>query len=362
MASWIMTAYALALASFQPLYGKLCDIFGRKECLLAAYVMFAVGCLACGLAQTMEQLIAARVLQALGGGGLGTVVSILLTGLVPTEDRGVWQGVVNIVYSLGAGLGAPLGGLIASSVGWRWSFFGQVPLCILAAILVSWVLDGDIGRAKGHDNQETLLSKLRRVDFLGSCSLIVTIAAFMFGLDRGSNVSWTAPATYISFIASVSAGIWFCFVETRIAREPIVPFSVIFSGQLIPIYLSAFCCFFAIMALDFVLPLYYQAKINLSPRDASLYLIPAIVAGVSSALVTGFWMRRTGQYFWALMLASALQITGGLIAFLLSGPVREYTAGLIVAQVISELGVGNAVVSGLIAVSKYTPCNSIEHI
>lgn len=354
MASWIMTAYALALASFQPLYGKLCDIFGSKECLIAAYIMFALGCFACGLAQSMEQLIAARVLQALGGGGLGTVVSILLTGLVSTEDRGIWQGVVNIVYSLGAGLGAPLGGLIASSVGWRWSFFGQVPICLLAILMVSLVLDGDIGRAKARDDQETLLSKLRRVDFLGSCSLIVMIAAFMLGLDRGSNVSWTIPETYFSFIASAIAAIWFFYAETHIAREPIVPFEVVFSGQLFPIYLSSFFVFFAIIALDFILPLYYQARNELSPRDASLYMIPAIIAGVCSALTTGFWMRRTGQYFWAMMLASALQITGALVAYLMSGPVRENTTGLVIAQVISELGVGNSVVSGLIAVSKYT--------
>ncbi|KAI9151361.1 GMC oxidoreductase [Paramyrothecium foliicola] len=359
LASWIMTAYSLALASFQPLYGKLCDIFGRKECLLIAYSMFAVGCLACGFARSIEQLIAARVLQAVGGGGLGTVISILLTSLVSPKDRGIWQGILNIVYALGAGVGAPLGGLLATSVGWRWSFFGQVPLCLIAILLVTFCLDGDIGRVKGQEEQQTLVSKLRRVDFLGSGSLIVMIAAFIFGLDRGSNVSWTVPETYVSFLTAALAATWFFYVETRVAREPIMPLAVIFSAGLLPIYVAAFFCFVAIMSLDFVIPLYYQARQHFSPQKASFYMLPALAAGVFAALSTGFWMRRSGQYYWALILACTLQIMGAIIAFLLTGPVAESTAGLITSQVVTELGVGNAVVSGLIGVIANSSENSV---
>lgn len=352
-ASWIMTAYGLALASFQPLYGKLCDIFGRKECLLVAYSLFGLGCLACGFANSIEQLIAARVLQAIGGGGLGTVVAILLTGLVSKEDRGIWQGILNIVYALGAGLGAPIGGFLAGSVGWRWSFFGQVPFCLLAIVLVSLSIDGEMVRAKGQNEQQTLVSKLRRIDFLGSVTLITMTAAFILGLDRGSNVSWIIPETYVPFIISAVAAVWFLYVETRIAREPIVPPTLVFSAKITPIYITAFFEFVAIMALDFILPLYYQARRQFSPQKASFYMLPAIIAGVASALLTGFWMRRSGQYYWALILASVLHITGSLGNFLLSGPVLESTAGLVTFQVVTELGLGNAVVSGLIAVSEY---------
>ncbi|CAH0027271.1 unnamed protein product [Clonostachys rhizophaga] len=361
LASWIMTAYALTLASIQPLYGKLCDIFGRKECLLAAYVLFALGCLVCGFARSIEELIAARVLQAAGGAGLGTVVSILLTGLVPLEDRGVWQAVVSVVYSLGAGLGAPLGGLLTASVGWRWAFFGQVPLCVIAIAVISVCLDGDIGRPvdSGERGAEDMLAKLRRVDFLGSISLIVMIASFMFGLDRGSNVSWAVPETYGSFLLSGLAALWFFYVEMRVAREPILPIASTFSAELLPIYSSAFLVFFAIVALDFVLPLYYQVKDQLGPQQASLYMLPAIVGGVVSSVLTGFWMRHTGQYYWALMLVSVLQITGGIFAYLWSGPAGESTSGLIIAQAVAEFGIGNSVVSGLIALISNGPSTNI---
>ncbi|KAK7222700.1 hypothetical protein V2G26_010703 [Clonostachys chloroleuca] len=361
LASWIMTAYALTLASIQPLYGKLCDIFGRKECLLAAYVLFALGCLVCGFARSIEELIAARVLQAAGGAGLGTVVSILLTGLVPLEDRGVWQAVVSVVYSLGAGLGAPLGGLLTASVGWRWAFFGQVPLCVIAIAVISVCLDGDIGRPvdSGERGAEDMLAKLRRVDFLGSVSLIIMIASFMFGLDRGSNVSWAVPETYGSFLVSGLAALWFFYVEMRVAREPILPIASTFSAELLPIYSSAFLVFFAIVALDFVLPLYYQVKDQLGPQQASLYMLPAIVGGVVSSVLTGFWMRHTGQYYWALMLVSVLQITGGIFAYLWSGPAGESTTGLIISQAVAEFGIGNSVVSGLIALISNGPSTNI---
>ncbi|KAF5549040.1 multidrug resistance [Fusarium phyllophilum] len=119
--SWIATAS-------QPLYGKLSDIFGRKPCLLFAYIVFSLGSLGCGLAQDMAQLCAARAVAGVGGGGMNSVVAILLSDLVPLKDRGVWQGKISILFFAGTATGAPLGGILADSVGWRWSFLGQVPL------------------------------------------------------------------------------------------------------------------------------------------------------------------------------------------------------------------------------------------
>jgi MFS family permease len=108
--SWIANAYFLTLTAFQPLYGKLSDIFGRKACLLFAYFVFGFGCLFCGIAQDINQLIASRAFAGLGGGGMTTIVSILLSDIVPLRERGSWQGYINIAYATGAAAGAPLGG------------------------------------------------------------------------------------------------------------------------------------------------------------------------------------------------------------------------------------------------------------
>lgn len=133
--SWIATAYLLSITSFQPLYGKISDIFGRKPALLSAYAIFGVGCLFCGLARDMNELIAARAFAGIGGGGMTTVVSILLSDIIPLRERGTWQGIINLIFAAGSGTGAPLGrsrisakpgadddigGFLADSVGWRW--------------------------------------------------------------------------------------------------------------------------------------------------------------------------------------------------------------------------------------------------
>lgn len=114
------SSYFLTLTSFQPLYGKLSDIFGRKPALLFGYAIFGIGCLLCGLARNMNELIAARAFAGIGGGGMTTVVSILMSDIIPLRQRGTWQGYINIIYASGASLGAPLGGVFADTIGWRW--------------------------------------------------------------------------------------------------------------------------------------------------------------------------------------------------------------------------------------------------
>lgn len=117
---WVATSYLLTLTCAQPLYGKLSDIFGRKEALLFGYAVFGLGSLFCGIAQTMAQLCIARAVAGIGGGGMTAVVSILITDIVPLRERGIWQGYINLIYAVGTSTGAPLGGLLADSIGWRW--------------------------------------------------------------------------------------------------------------------------------------------------------------------------------------------------------------------------------------------------
>lgn len=129
--SWIATSYFLTLTACQPLYGKLSDIFSRKSCLLFAYAVFGLGCVFCGLAPNMPSLIAARAFAGIGGGGMTTVCSIILSDIIPLRERGTWQGYMNIIYATGAGIGAPLGGLLSDSIGWRWAFLAQGPACAI---------------------------------------------------------------------------------------------------------------------------------------------------------------------------------------------------------------------------------------
>ncbi|KKA17631.1 hypothetical protein T310_8428 [Rasamsonia emersonii CBS 393.64] len=300
LTSWITTSYFLTLTSFQPLYGRLSDIFGRKACLLFAYVVFGTGCLFCGLAQDIKQLIAARVFQGIGGGGMTTVVSILMSDLVPLRDRGLWQGIINIIYATGAGVGAPLGGLLADYIGWRWAFIGQAPICLAAFISVSLLLKLPV-KDKGDWR-----AKLRRIDFLGAVILVTAVSGFLLGMDRGSNVSWSLPITIVSLSVSAVLFIAFVLVEIYVAAEPFAPGHIIFDRTLVACYACNFFSFGGWLAALFFLPLFFQAVDGVSATIAGVRLIPQVCAGVSGSLFAGFMMRWTGKFYWITVFAYGL--------------------------------------------------------
>ncbi|KKZ64109.1 hypothetical protein EMCG_01607 [[Emmonsia] crescens] len=343
LTSWIATSYFLTLTSFQPLYGRLSDIFGRKACLLFAYCVFGIGCVCCGLARNIRELIAARVFQGIGGGGMSTVVSIIMSDVVPLRDRGVWQGIINIIWATGSAVGAPLGGILADYIGWRWAFLLQGPLCLLAFISVAFTLHLP-AREKSHWRQ-----KLRRIDFLGALVLVGAVFAFLLGADRGSNVSWSMPITIVSMcLAVVLFGMFLC-IEVWIAIEPFAPSHIIFDRSLFACYGCNFFSFAGYMGVLFYFPLFFQATYGVSATGAGLRLLPSIIAGVTGSLSGGIVMKRTGKYFWITVASYVLLTVGVSIIFLWSGAVARNTVGIIVGITISSFGSGVGITTTLIA-------------
>ncbi|KAF3387477.1 Vacuolar membrane amino acid uptake transporter fnx2 [Penicillium rolfsii] len=342
LTSWIATSYFLTLTSFQPLYGKLSDIFGRKPCLLFAYAIFGIGCLFCGLARNINELIAARVFQGIGGGGMTTVVSILMSDIVPLRDRGLWQGVINIIYATGSGTGAPLGGILADYIGWRWAFLAQFPMCILAFIAVSLML-----KLPAQESSHWK-AKLRRVDFLGAIVLVGAVLGFLLGLDRGSNVSWTLPLTIASLSVSVVLFIAFILVEIYLAAEPFAPGHIIFNRTFFALYCCNFFSFGGWLAALFYIPLYFQAVDGVSATTAGLRLLPCILAGVSGSLFSGFIMRWTGKYYWLTVIAYSLLTTGCFAIYMFSGGLVASLVPMILGTVMSAFGNGIGVTTTLI--------------
>lgn len=347
--SWIATAYFLTLTSFQPLYGKLSDIFGRKPCLLFAYLVFGLGCLFCGLARSMGELVAARAFAGIGGGGMTTVVSILMSDAVPLRERGKWQGYINIVYATGAGTGAPLGGILADKIGWRWAFLGQVPLCIVAFVAVSLMLK------LPKQDQSHWKQKLKRIDFLGAIVLIAAIFSLLLAFDRGSNDSWKATVTIVSLSLSLPLFALFILVETKVAKEPFAPGHIIFHRSLFACYLCNFFAFGGWLAALFYIPLYFQAVDGLTATQAGVRLIPGIICGVSGSLFGGFYMQRTGKYYWLTVIAYSCLVMGMTFILLFSGLVVNSSLGLIIGMCICGFSNGIGVTSTLIGLSKLAP-------
>ncbi|KAJ4293096.1 hypothetical protein N0V90_008378 [Kalmusia sp. IMI 367209] len=347
--SWIATGYFLTLTAFQPLYGKLSDVFGRKTCLLFAYVVFAIGSTFCGLARNIGELIVARAIAGIGGGGMTTCVSILFSDVVSLRDRGTWQGYINIIYASGSAAGAPIGGLLADSVGWRWAFMAQGPLCLVAIVAVAAVL-----HLPQTDNSHWV-QKLLKIDFLGAMILIVAVSGVLVGLDRGSNISWSDPYT-IAGLCMSPLFIIFILVEHFIASHPFAPFRIILNRSLFACYLCNFFAFGGWLAALFFIPLYWQVIADLHAAQAGLLLIPCIISGVSGSLFGGIYMKKTGKYYWITVIGYSNLVFGLAMILLFAGVIKENIPIMVVGTSITAFSNGIGVTTtliGLIANAKH---------
>ena len=273
-----------------------------------------------------------------------TVVSILLSDVVPLRERGSWQGYLNIIYATGAAAGAPLGGLLADAVGWRWAFLGQFPLCVLASLSVYFIL-----HLPTQDDSHWR-EKLGKIDFLGALTLITAVFCLLLGLDRGSNVSWSDTMAIVCCSVSIAIFAVFIFVEIKVASHPFAPGHIIFDRSLFASYLVNFLCLAGYMGYVYYLPLVFQAVQGLSATQAGLRFIPPMVFSVSGSLFGGKVMKKTGKYYWLTVCTTALLLVGSVAIFICSGLVLDWPLGLIIGLCIVSFGAGSTVTTTLISV------------
>ncbi|KAF9524357.1 member of the major facilitator superfamily [Crepidotus variabilis] len=341
--SWIATSYLLTITCVQPLYGKLSDIFGRKSCLLFSYTLFALGCLLCGLSRNMNELIASRALTGIGGGGMQTIVSIIMSDVVPLRSRGTWQGVMNLVWASGNATGASLGGYLADTIGWRWSFIIQVPLTLLAIASVTFAL-----HLPNLDNAN-LWSKLRRVDFSGAIALVLTMLSLLIGLDRVSNASWNDRLAIAFLSAFIVFGLAFMIIEMKVAKEPFAPQRIIINRALIASYMVNLFGLASMFCIIFHVPLFFQAVIGKTASESGLWLILSVVGSVSGSLSSGLIMQSTGKYYILTVMASTMLAVGSITMTLSSGAWTISILGLVSGLFISSLGSGTVITTSLIS-------------
>jgi MFS family permease len=343
--SWIATSYFLTLSAFQPLYGKLSDIFGRKQCLLFAYLIFGLGSTCCGFARSIGELIAARAFAGIGGGGMSVCTTVLMSDMVGLRERGTWQGYINLIYAVGASMGAPLGGLLADSIGWRWAFIAQGPMCILAFFAVLLALDLP-PQEYSHWKEKVL-----KIDFLGAGILVVAVAGLLVGLDRGSNLSWSDPIT-VAGLACTPLFVAFVLVEKYVAGNPFAPGHIILNKSLFACYLCNFFAFGGWLAALFFIPLYWQISSDLSAARAGLLLVPSIFSGVSGSLFGGFYMKKTAKYYWITVMAYTNLVVGLSLILLFAGAVMKSLPVMVVGTCICSFSNGLGVTTTLIGLSK----------
>lgn len=301
---WLGTSYLLTQTAFQPLYGRLSDIFGRKPATLFASGVFLLGSLLCGLSRTFTQLCIARAIAGIGGGGLTSMATIVTSDLVSLKARGTWQGLGNLVFATGAAIGGPLGGTLADGgIGWRWAFLLQVPLCMVHFAVVSWKINIPAGPG-------SVSEKLRRVDVWGALTLVSSVAMILVGLNLGgSELAWSHPYVLTALIGGLGLACAFVYVERYIAREPLMPLSVLFKRT--PGFVSLACWFISMsqFGILFNVPLYFTAVKGFTAAEAGMHLIPNAIAASACSLGAGLVMGRTGKY-------RKMMLAGGALAFL----------------------------------------------
>lgn len=311
-ASYIGTAYLLSVCCFTPLYGRLADILGRRGALLLALTLFGVGTVLCGLAPSLELLIAARVLAGMGGGGVMTVSNITMTDLVSLKERGLYQGATNILFGLGAGLGGPLGGFLNDQLGWRSAFLLQGPALILAFVMIFF----HVRIPLSDDVKNTPLSvKIRRIDFFGSLTLVIAVASLLlaFSLRASEEMAWTHPIIIGLFAASAVSSVAFALVEVYWATHPVLPLALITKRTPLAVGVANFFSSMSSFSMMYNVPLYFQAVKLTSATEAGLHLLPNAVCIGLGSLLAGWWIRRTGKYYRLTLFSASAVVIGSLL-------------------------------------------------
>ncbi|HKD98159.1 MAG TPA: MDR family MFS transporter, partial [Micromonosporaceae bacterium] len=343
--SWVVTAYLLASTASTPLYGKISDLYGRRKILLFSIITFMVGSLLAGASQNMTELIITRGIQGLGAGGLMTLAFTIISDVVAPRDRGRYMGIFGAVFGLSSIAGPLVGGYFAQlgHSGWRWIFYINVPLAILAVIVCNQVL-----RMVPHTRRD------HRIDYLGAVLMVVSVVSLLLALSFGGTPGWAwGSANVIGLlIAAVVFGVAFVFAEAR-ASEPILPLHL-FQGKTFNIANGAtFILGAAMFGSVIFVPLYLQIVKGATPTQSGLLMLPMMVGVIVTSIVTGRWISKAGHYKWFPVAGTALMSLGLLMFISLKVDTPLWQA--FIFMLVVGIGLGSAMQPLVLAIQNDLP-------
>jgi len=284
---WVTTAYILASTIMLPVYGKLGDLIGRKGLFIGAIGLFIAGSVVGGLADNMTWLIAGRAIQGLGGGGLMILSQAIIADVVPARERGKYMGIMGGVFALSSVAGPLLGGWFTEGIGWRWAFWMNIPLGILAiASAVVFLKLPKVDHAKP------------RIDFTGMGLLAIASTCLVLVTTWGGTTYDWDSLVIIGLIAGfVVTAIAFVMVERR-AAEPIMPLHLFKDRNFNLTTIAGLITGIAMFGALAYLPTYLQMVTGVNATEAGLLMIPMMAALLVSSIVSGQLVSRTGRYKW----------------------------------------------------------------
>ncbi|KAJ8596466.1 amino acid permease ScVBA-like protein [Rhizopogon salebrosus TDB-379] len=295
--TWVGVAYMLTQTACQPLYGRLSDLVGRKNVLYASMLIFALGSLLCGAAKTIMSLIISRGLAGLGGGGIVSSVWVITSEIVEPKNRAKWSQALSITWSCSAVAGPILGGLFSTgystSIDWRWGFYMNLPVCLVAFLLLSMSLRNvTLGQAQ-HASWKSFAEKF---DFLGLLLFMSGTCCLVIGFSFAMSNGWTSPSTLLLVILGPVILACAGFYEVHTTREALFPPAAFKSLTVVIILTVTFLHNFAFNAGTFYLALYFQAVNGMTPLQAGVQMLPyslgSSLASMPAAWFIGFWQKR----------------------------------------------------------------------
>ncbi|MET9882343.1 MDR family MFS transporter [Streptomyces sp. NPDC006430] len=324
--SWVVTAYTLATAASTPIWGKIGDMYGRKGSFLTSIVIFLIGSVLSGMSQDMGQLIGFRAIQGLGAGGLMVGVMAIIGDLIPPRERGKYQGMMAGVMAL-AMIGGPLvGGTITDHMGWRWSFYINLPLGAVALAMVTAVLHLPKKKAKG------------KIDYLGAALLTVAITSTVLVTTwGGTEYAWGSGEIVGLIILGVASIGAFLFAETK-AAEPVMPLHIFRSRNFTLMSVIGFLVGFAMFGGVLYLPLFQQSVQGASATNSGLLLLPMLLSMMIVSLIAGRITTSSGKYKVFPIVGGALMVVGLFLLATMDTGTSRLTSGLYMAVLGAGLG------------------------
>jgi EmrB/QacA subfamily drug resistance transporter len=324
--AWVVTAYLLAQTVVTPLYGKLGDLYGRKKVLQAGIVIFLIGSALCGLSRTMTQLIIFRAIQGLGGGGLMVTTQAVVGDIVPLRERGKYQGIFGAVFGLASIAGPLIGGYFTTHLTWRWIFYINIPLGVVAIAVLAATLPS-VARRVSH-----------AIDYAGSALLAVTLSSIILVTDIGGTAyPWGSGLVIGLILVAVLALVVFLVVERR-ASEPVLPLRLFRNAPFAVSSLVGLIVGFALFGSVTYLPLFLQIVKGDTPTASGLRMLPMMGGMLVTSIISGQLISRRGKYKIFPIIGTAIMTLGLYLLSRMNTDTSLATAALL--MLLLGLGLG----------------------